>query len=246
MPAEESVPNQASTIYTRGSSNSCRTVIAVTLTALFAGTGGFLLGTRQNVPQNAEKIIHQLTPTIMQSSASALSPSSAQQARISVSLPDPIGKWETYPACREARFFADLSQAIKESESACGLDLEGNSLVRVPPHIYKLRNLKVLLLGSNNLAHVPSEIKTMKNLTDLTLDRNQLTDIPSWIGDLRSLQYLSVSFNRLTKVPPEIGKLSNLTILDLTGNPMTRDEVEKIRRSLPKTRVVFIRPMNLP
>jgi Leucine-rich repeat (LRR) protein len=217
--------------------------LAIVITALITGTGGYLLG--RTTSQGTQGASFQPSPKIEQSAVSAPSPRSTQQEREAQRPPVPTRKWDSYPECKDA-LYTDLNLALKDSESVCGLDLEGNNLFDVPPDIYRLRDLKVLLLGSNKLTRVPAEIIFLKKLTALTFDHNQLAKVPSWVGELDSLHSLSLGFNKLTTLPPEIGKLSNLRLLDLTGNPMTEDEVEKISRLLPETNVVFLRPMSRP
>lgn len=80
----------------------------------------------------------------------------------------------------------------------------------------------------------------------LDLSNNNLDKLPPEILQLRNLNILYLDNNDLTSLPSDVAKFTKLTFIDLTGNPMSRDEVEKIRRLLPKVNVLFLEPMDLP
>nr|WP_230458327.1 hypothetical protein [Leptospira weilii] len=48
-----------------------------------------------------------------------------------------------------------------------------------------------------------------------------------------------MSNNQLTTLPKEIGQLQNLQTLDLIGNLIASKEKEKLRKALPKCKIIF-------
>jgi len=68
---------------------------------------------------------------------------------------------------------------------------------------------------------------------------NQLTNLPPEIGSLKRLRLLDVSNNRLRSVPSEIAELQDLSELVLTGNPLQKTLIEKLRKEMPRTKIVF-------
>jgi hypothetical protein len=80
MDSHGSAPKQASYVVPSGSYNWKRIALAIVITALLAGTGGYLLGTNQSVYQRTKKTVAQ--PTRM---ATPSSPTS-----------DPTATWKTY------------------------------------------------------------------------------------------------------------------------------------------------------
>src|SRR5207248_9518020 len=81
MQDNESRPEQTSRVTAVNSSTWRRTAIAIVITALITGTGGYLLGikTNQNAPQTTQRVSFQPLPTITaQPFISAPSPGSPQ------------------------------------------------------------------------------------------------------------------------------------------------------------------------
>nr|WP_235595748.1 leucine-rich repeat domain-containing protein [Leptospira weilii] len=79
----------------------------------------------------------------------------------------------------------------------------------------------------------------LKKLRHLHLSSNQLTNLPKEIGELKNLQELDLSANELTTLPKEIAQLKKLKQLHLHKNPITREEIERIQKLLPKCTIYF-------
>jgi Leucine-rich repeat (LRR) protein len=97
-----------------------------------------------------------------------------------------------------------------------------------------------LWLNDNRLTSLPSELGQLSKLTYLNLDRNPLTALPDSLGRLSNLTWLRLNQNRLTALPTDLSGLAqNLKTLYLMGNPIPDSEKERIRKALPKCRVIF-------
>ncbi|MGE8792255.1 leucine-rich repeat domain-containing protein, partial [Leptospira kirschneri] len=79
----------------------------------------------------------------------------------------------------------------------------------------------------------------LQNLQKLDLKGNRLTTVPKEIGQLQNLQKLDLKGNRLTTLSDEIGQLKNLQKLYLIDNQLSLEEREKIRKLLPKSKIIF-------
>jgi Leucine-rich repeat (LRR) protein len=120
------------------------------------------------------------------------------------------------------------------------LDLGNSSLTSLNPAITMLPRLERLWLNDNSLTNLPSHFERLAQLQYLNLDRNQLTHLPEGIGQLRSLRWLRVNDNQLTRLPSDLNGLAqNLEILYLVGNPLSMEERDRIRKTLPKCKVIY-------
>jgi Leucine-rich repeat (LRR) protein len=123
------------------------------------------------------------------------------------------------------------------------LDLSVNRLKEIPPGIGTLRNLKILKLNSNwknklNTQHLFKEIHHLENLEELILYSCQaIKSIPKTIGQLSRLKILDVDNNLLRDLPPELASMKHLRELRIGSNKIPTSVIEKLRKSLPKTRI---------
>eukprot|EP00469_Lotharella_globosa_P005689 CAMPEP_0167800904 /NCGR_PEP_ID=MMETSP0111_2-20121227/18068_1 /TAXON_ID=91324 /ORGANISM="Lotharella globosa, Strain CCCM811" /LENGTH=317 /DNA_ID=CAMNT_0007696371 /DNA_START=1 /DNA_END=954 /DNA_ORIENTATION=+ len=101
------------------------------------------------------------------------------------------------------------------------LELQQNSIRRLPKEIGKLYFLKRFYVNNNQLRHLPMETGGLKHLEVLDLSGNNLKDLPAQIGGLESIRSLGLRSNCLVSLPPTIGRLTSLQILDLDGNKLT-------------------------
>ncbi|MEM6503534.1 MAG: leucine-rich repeat domain-containing protein, partial [Cyanobacteria bacterium P01_C01_bin.89] len=107
-----------------------------------------------------------------------------------------------------------MPRAVAENWRA--LDLAGRELETLPPELFELQQLEILILGKwdnktakykgNNLTSLPPEIGQLSSLTQLDLSSNQLSSLPPEIGQLSSLTQLYLRSNQLSSLPPEIGQ----------------------------------------
>ena len=94
----------------------------------------------------------------------------------------------------------------------------------------------------NNLTDV-SALAGLNQLTSLRLDGNQLTDEQlKHLAEFTQLTSLSLFNSQLTDLSPLLG-LKQLTYLEIRSNPnLTKIEVEKLRKALPKCRDFISNP----
>lgn len=119
------------------------------------------------------------------------------------------------------------------------LDLSNRGLTKVSMDIFDRAWLTELNLSGNNLTGaLPAEVRKLRNLEVLNLSGNQFTGVPAEIGQLEKLLILDLSNNKLTGLPYELGNLTGLQTLDVSGNDYSEADLEKIRSTLPNTRII--------
>jgi len=106
-------------------------------------------------------------------------------------------------------------------------------------NIYEARKLEKLTCSGCKLSYLPDSIGYASDLVHLDLSDNTLQELPSSIGYLKKLQYLSLQNNKLSTLPYTLAYLSNLQTLDVRGNMISREELDILRLSLPRCRVLF-------
>ncbi len=89
-------------------------------------------------------------------------------------------------------------------------------LESLPPEVYDMENIIVLLGHNNSLGEIPDSISRLPNLLSLYLPNNQIS-------------YVS----------PEIANLPELRYLNLEHNPLPPEEVAKLRSLLPNVELIF-------
>jgi len=119
------------------------------------------------------------------------------------------------------------------------LDLNTCLIEELPSEIKNLTELTFLNLEINKLSKLPIEIGALNKLEVLYLYGNLLTVVPKEIGNLTNLKQLDLSRNKLTFLPKEMANLTNLKSLYLIDNNFSETEKEKVRKILPKCKVVF-------
>lgn len=98
------------------------------------------------------------------------------------------------------------------------LDLSGNELTNIPKSIFKILNIKVLILRSNKITSIPSEISKLSKLRYIDFSFNKINEIPLEIGELTNLDSIDFSNNNISYLPSSICQLVNLKSLDLINN----------------------------
>lgn len=106
-----------------------------------------------------------------------------------------------------------------------------------PAEICDLTSLNQLTVNGHTFTSLPDNIGQLNNLTVLKLANNKLTAIPSSIGDLSNLKTLNLKNNNITSLPETLGQCKNLKKLILTGNSVPQEDIDKIKKMLPKLKI---------
>jgi Leucine-rich repeat (LRR) protein len=113
--------------------------------------------------------------------------------------------------------YAAAQQKIAQAkaEAWTELDLAGLELEELPPELWELEQLEVLVLGKfdrekgkwigNQLSSLPDAIVHLTNLQRLDLTSNQLRSVPEAIVHLSKLQTLFLSENQLSSLQRQSG-----------------------------------------
>jgi len=156
----------------------------------------------------------------------------------------------------------NLEAALADPARATKLYIQDKKISGLPQDIDSLKQLEVLYAKRGIIATLPQEIGELKSLRYLNLEANRIAELPRQIGAIPELQYLYLRGNQLTSLPPEISSLKHLRLLDvsnnrlrivpsslselqdlseliLTGNPLPKTAIEKLRKEMPRTKIVF-------
>ena len=131
------------------------------------------------------------------------------------------------------------------------LDLSYNQIEFLPENI-TWYYIFVLNLSHNKITKLPKEFNK-NHIYILNVSHNQLTTLPDRLGVYakekskfgfvyyHNQQHLvDFSYNKIEKIPDAfLRNNKKIKKLVLTGNPLSEVEVEKVRRALPDTEVVF-------
>ncbi len=99
------------------------------------------------------------------------------------------------------------------------LDLSDNAIKAIPVEVFKLINLKTLIVTKCRLQRT-YDMSMLTKLTALKLDKNDLES--DKIGSIpQSLQKINMSYNSLSAVPPSLFNAINITTLEITNNRIT-------------------------
>lgn len=82
-------------------------------------------------------------------------------------------------------------------------------------------------------------LKAGKQVCGLDLSGRKMPSLTRGVSFVTSLTWLDLSDNNFTELPQEMVALQELKMLDLRGNPLPQEEVDKIRKLLPKADVKF-------
>jgi len=128
----------------------------------------------------------------------------------------------------------------KGAKNFCGVKVEGENIIELTIHKYKLttlpesignlKSLQALSLNSTLLKTLPESIGDLKSLKTLWLQVQSISTLPESIGNLQSLQKLVVN-NQLRTLPDSIGNLQSLQELSLGLNWLTKlpDSIGNLR-----------------
>ncbi|KAG5978700.1 hypothetical protein E4U55_006046 [Claviceps digitariae] len=90
------------------------------------------------------------------------------------------------------------------------IDLHGNNITALPPHMETMPRLRIMNMNENRLEMIPFDSLCKLPLTELHIRKNRLSGvlIQQPIGALDCLQTLDASANHLTHLVPEDSKVS--------------------------------------
>lgn len=129
----------------------------------------------------------------------------------------------------------NIFQNLGSVDNVNSLDLSGRNLDKLPYYVLSYTGLEELDLSNNSISEaLPAEIRLLQNLKVLDASNNKMTGVPAEIGQLSKLEILNLSNNQLTGLPYELGNLKNLKILNLSGNDYSQQDLEIIKKGLPK------------
>ena len=120
------------------------------------------------------------------------------------------------------------------------LRLNNNRLSELPDLSALAASLKRIYLSGNRFTEVPEALSVLKNLTDIDLSGNPISQIPEWLSQMENLEHLSFSRTKIKSLPEDLSKWTSLRTLQLGElEDLAKDEMERIRKALPRTAVVF-------
>lgn len=134
-------------------------------------------------------------------------------------------------------------KAFEGLPSIRSLNMSSNpSLPLRADYLKPLKNLQSLILETNGIKTIPDfAFQDLINLKSLYLDHNELTHIShEQLAGLENLEALMLHNNQIKYIDPAIfTKLPKLQLLNLLNNPLTKENVDAIRKVLPKTKISF-------
>ena len=104
-----------------------------------------------------------------------------------------------------------------------------------------LPNLEDIVLNFKTISCEAELLKTLMgctNLTSLNLSRCQINKLPVQVSHLKKLLRLNLSNNKLGSIT-ELFALKQLETLDVSYCDLKRDQIEKLKKELPNTDVIY-------
>eukprot|EP00942_MAST-04A_sp_MAST-4A-sp1_P003239 g3239.t1 len=116
-----------------------------------------------------------------------------------------------------------ISTSIQNAVSLSRIYISNNSLIELPPEIFKL-SIVTLMVDGNNIDHIPDNIGSMKSLTYLRLNNNRnIPRLPATFGNLISIYSIDIRNNSIEFLPEELTKLKKLKYIYLHNNPICKN-----------------------
>jgi hypothetical protein len=129
--------------------------------------------------------------------------------------------WDYIKKNRALYEYKDIKLAIKEFDKVLSIDVDNQSLKKIPKQIEKLKNIVSFNLGGNSFAKFPKNVCRLTSLDELSMSSSRITYVSPEIGKLKNLRILILNFNQIKSLPKEIGNLSKLLYLELGNNQLT-------------------------
>ena len=117
-----------------------------------------------------------------------------------------------------------------------GLEVQANDLC---PYLANLNSLERLNLEHNSLKKLPEVIGNLTNLEELHISYNQLTSLPNWIKKLKSLQEIYAGENEIKTLPQSMRKMKSLEYFVIRSNPLN-DKAKVLIKELKESGVKIV------
>lgn len=131
-------------------------------------------------------------------------------------------KYENNNHRRQQTFMSQEDVAAGRKSYWNGLEITG-SVRNISLTLWQFEHLTALYLNDNNLMRLPPDVGLLVNLRTLDVSSNKLRSLPAELGELIQIRDLSLNNNLLRVLPYELGKLFHLHLLGLHGNPLGKD-----------------------
>ncbi|MBF4465807.1 GTP-binding protein [Flavobacterium sp. LC2016-12] len=153
------------------------------------------------------------------------------------SLPDDFGALTSLETLIINGVPSNLPASFSNLKNLKNLQLTG-SLQNLPVKIGDLKKLEYLAVDGMQIKEIPESFGGLTSLKFFNAASNQITVIPASFGNLTSILTIDLSYNKIAEFPNSLSNLSN-TLYDFTirGNNFREDELKKLQKLLPKTRI---------
>ena len=142
---------------------------------------------------------------------------------------------------QSSKGISQITSSIYSNTDTTDLILSNNSIRSLPSQIGNMSKVVIFKMDHNLLeGSLAAEIRQMSQLKVLDASYNNMTGIPAEIGQLTKLQTLNLSNNNISSLPNELSNLkNNLKTFNLSGNPLTQSQINNLKATLPKTKIIF-------
>lgn len=127
----------------------------------------------------------------------------------------------------------DLPKELGELNNLRKLQIINYPFNEISSWVFKLQNLRNLLLRGNDITKIPDEIRQLKKLKHLRIENTALSSVSESLSSLDNLKTLSLVDNfRLEKINPN-SLPKNLKWLALKPSGIPREQVDKLMMAMP-------------
>ena len=126
-----------------------------------------------------------------------------------------------------------------QNKVVTSINLQKNSLTRIPSSVRLNRRLESLWLGNNDLSELNLDaLRRLRRLNDLNLYNTGLTHLPKIVRQLKHVKVLDLYYNNLTQLPRQLTRMKRLEQLALAHNKLT--ELSPSLARLRRLRTLFV------
>ncbi|MGZ5244569.1 MAG: leucine-rich repeat domain-containing protein [Bacteroidia bacterium] len=115
---------------------------------------------------------------------------------------------------------------------------QDSGLSTIPPQVFTLAQLKGLAVINSGLSKLPADIAKLSKLEYLILINNRIPALPAEVSGLKNLKVLYLDGNNISAFPPQMANLKKLEELSIAENPINNEEIKKIRKYYPNTKII--------